>query len=207
MSELSIRRTLRRIPLLRKAALLSAREARAKRRQANWEYAQTVLSLVGLMTIQWAGVERLLDELIAFYQHHGTDLSREHPRSLSSKLEYLKLMQRDERLPDKTREFLRSTRITAKRLGNSRHDIIHGLLHRVQGKSSIKWRTQRIIYEGPLARATQRNYHNNELADIAAEISDFQTDLAHKVWVMTQTDHTKFPASDIEKALRELGLA
>src|SRR3546814_8551064 len=94
----------------------------------------------------WAGIERLLDELIAAYQHSHTDLSREHPRSLSNKLDYLKMMQHDERLPEKTREFLRCTRITAKRLGNNRHDIIHGLLHRVPGPHSITWRTQRIIY-------------------------------------------------------------
>lgn len=159
-----------------------------------------------MMTIHWAGIERLLDELIASYQHSHTDLSREHPRSLSSKLDYLKMMQRDERLHEKTREFLRQTRTTAKRLGNNRHDIIHGLLHRVPGAHSITWRTQRIIYEGPTARAVEREYHNRALADIGAEIADFSHWLSPKVWVMTQTDHSKFPASKIEESLRELGM-
>src|SRR3546814_8128052 len=141
-------RLLRRIPILRKAALTHAQELRRKRKEDDWAYVQSVLGTVGMMTIHWAGIERLLDELIAAYQHSHTDLSREHPRSLSNKLDYLKMMQHDERLPEKTREFLRCTRITAKRLGNNRHDIIHGLLHRVPGPHSITWRTQRIIYEG-----------------------------------------------------------
>src|SRR3546814_1360901 len=92
----------------------------------------------------------------------------------------------------KTREFLRCTRITAKRLGNNRHDIIHGLLHRVPGPHSITWRTQRIIYEGPIARAVQREYHNKALADIAAEIADF----SH--WLSRSEEHT----SELQSLMR-----
>ncbi len=184
-----------------------ALDVRKKKRDKDWTYVQSVLSLVGMMTIQWAGVERLLDELIAHYQHHYTDLSQEHPRSLSNKLKYLRAMQRNEKLPEKMREFLRETRITAKRLGDDRHDIIHGLLHRMPGASSIKWRTQRILYRGPLAQPTQREYHSNELTDLAAEIARFSHELARKVWVITRDDHSQFPPSDIQDALSQLGMA
>jgi len=199
-------RLVRRVPILRKFALERAIKAREQKRQKDWAYVQSVLATVGLITINWAGIERLLDELIASYQHSHTDLSCKHPRMLSSKLDYLKMMERDDRLHTKTREFLRDTRITAKRLGDNRHDIIHGLLHRVPGQHSITWRTQRIIYEGPTARAVEREYHNKTLADIGAEIADFSNWISPKVWVMTRTDYSVFPASEIEKALDELGM-
>src|SRR3546814_18446180 len=93
-------RLLRRIPILRKAALTHAQELRRKRKEDDWAYVQSVLGTVGMMTIHWAGIERLLDELIAAYQHSHTDFSREHPRSLSNKLDYLKMLQQDERFPE-----------------------------------------------------------------------------------------------------------
>src|SRR3546814_15728377 len=116
------------------------------------------------------------------------------------------MMQHDERLPEKTREFLRCTRITAKRLGNNRHDIIHCLLHRVPGPHSITWRTQRIIYEGPIARAVQREYHNKALADIAAVIADLQHSMSPKRWVINQTDQYNISANTIYTELTHHGL-
>ena len=155
------------------------------------------------MTIMWAGIERLLDELIGYYQQNFTDLSIHHPISLSNKLEYLKRLQRDERFPVGVQEFCRETRITAKRLGKKRHDIIHGLLHR-SGK--LTWRTQRVAYDGPLARIEQSHYKNDDLADISKEIFAFSHDLSRKVWVLTRGDYSAYSTEDVEKALRELGM-
>src|SRR3546814_16853810 len=101
------------------------------------------------------------------------------------------MMQHDERLPEKTRAFLRCTRITAKRLGNNRHDIIHGLLHRVPGPHSLTWRTQRIIYEGPIASDLHRKAHNKASADIAAASEDLTPWLSPPAWVKHQTEHNK----------------
>jgi hypothetical protein len=179
---------------------------RAKLRDIQWRYVQSVLVTVGNMTINWAGVERLLDELIAFYQHQATDLSREHPRSLSTKLDYLKLMQKDERGPEPLREFLRVTRIEAKRLGNERHEIIHGLLHRFGGRHSLHWRTQRVIYQGPYARVHHRVYHNDDLQRLSAEISNFSRSLSLNVWAITRGDNGVGPPGDIQNARRNLGL-
>lgn len=155
------------------------------------------------MTITWAGVERLLDELIGYYQQNFTDLSTDHPISLSNKLDYLKRLQRDERFPPGVQEFCRETRITAKRLGKKRHDIIHGLLHR-SGK--LTWRTQRVVYNGPHARIEQTHYENSDLADISKEIFDFSHDLSRKVWVLTRNDYSAYSAEDVEKALGDLGM-
>lgn len=142
----------------------------------------------------WAGVERMLDELIAHWQHLATDLSKDHPWSLSNKLSYLKHMQKDQRLNEAIRKFLRDTRIEAKRLGNERHEIIHGLLHNIG--STLVWRTQRVIYQGPLARLQHRQYSNDDLQQLSSQIAKFSNFLSPRVWVLIGGDPTKFPHSD-----------
>lgn len=201
-----MQRFFRRFPPIRYAAYRYALQLRQQQRDSQWRYAQTVLMGVGNMTITWAGVERMLDELIAWHQHGFTDLSREHPRSLSSKLDYLRLMQREERFSPQFREFLRTTRIETKKLGNERHEIIHGLLHHQGGPGSLKWRTQRVIYEGPNARIRQREFHNDELLKIGEAISEFSHTLSRRVWVITQFNNSYPFTGDVEQTLRELGL-
>lgn len=179
---------------------------RTKRKDAKWQYVQSVLVTVGNMTITWSGIERVLDELIAWYQQNCTDLSKPHPLSLSNKLKYLRLMQCDERLTDETRAFLRNVRIEAKRLGNERHEIIHGMLWH-KGGFSLEWTTQRVIYEGPNARLAHRTFHNDSLQRLSAEISSFSHYLSPKVWILTGNDPGKFPVREIEKALSEFGFS
>ena len=206
MSLSPIQRLLRRAPALRWGALQYALKQRAKRAEGRWEYRQSVLVTVGNVTIMWAGIERMLDELIAYWQHLATDLSKEHPRALSKKLCYLKDMQRDERLNAAIREFLRTARIEAKRLGAERHDIIHGLLHNIG--STMNWRTQRVIYDGPLARIQQRNYTNDDLQRISREIAEFSAVLSPRIWVLIGGDPSLYPnADEIEQARREFGYA
>lgn len=196
----------RRVPFLRYCILQHRIKERQKHQEAQWEYYRSTMVMVGQITVHWAGVERLLDELIAWYQQNLTDLQREHPRSLSNKLKYLRLMQCDERLTHETRDWLRQTRIEVKRLGNERHEIIHGMLWH-KGRFSLEWSTQRIIYDGPNARLAHRTYHNNDLLSLSGEISTLTGDMAPKVWVITRNDRSKFPVSQIEQALSELGLA
>lgn len=198
------KRLLRRIPFVRWCAYRYAQQIRVKQNDAKWSYVQSVLVTVGNMTITWAGIERLLDELIAWYQHNCTDLSKPHPLSLQNKLKYLRVMQCDERFTDETREFLRKVRIEAKRLGNERHEIIHGMLwHR--GGFSLEWKTQRVVYDGPNAGLTHRTFHNDDLRRLSREISNFSHYLAPKVWVLTGHYPGKFPVSEVEKALSEFG--
>jgi len=182
------------------------RKQRAEIASVRWEYRQTILITVGNLTIMWAGVERMLDELIAHWQHLATDLSQDHPMALARKLSYLKEMQRDERLSAAIRDFLRYTRIEAKRLGGERHDIIHGILHNIG--STLNWRTQRVIYEGPLARVHQRLYTNDDLQQISLEVAQFSTFLSARVWVLIGGDPKFFPKPDeLHQALREFGHA
>lgn len=198
------KRLLRRIPYVRWCAYRYAQQVRAKRRDGKWAYVQTVLITVGNVTITWAGVERILDELIGWYQQNCTDLSREHPRSLKEKLKYLRLMQLDDRLTEETQKFLRQVRIEAKRLGNERHEIIHGMLMH-KGGFSLEWQTQRVIYDGPNARLTSRSFHNNDLQKLSTDMAAFLHYLAPKVWILIGNDPSKYPPVEIEKALGAFG--
>jgi len=114
------------------------------------------------------------------------------------------MMQCDDRFNDETREFLRKTRIEAKRLGNARHELIHGMLwHR--GGYSLEWTTQRVLYEGPNARLKLQTFSDDDLRRMSSEIADFAHHIAPIVWVLTDRDASKYPATAIEKAYRELG--
>src|SRR4051794_28255650 len=106
-----MRKLLLRVPFLRFCALQHLKTIREKQAKARQLHIDSVILQVGETTMSWATVERMLDELIAFYQHSATDLSKEHPRSLSNKLKYLRLMQCDARFPDGVRAFLREARI------------------------------------------------------------------------------------------------
>lgn len=186
---------------LRFQELQRIREKQAVARQLHID---SVVGLVGTLTMSWAGVERILDELIAFYQHNATDLKAEHPRSLSSKLKYVRLMQCDNRLPDATRAFLRTARIEAKRLGDRRHELIHGMLWRRPIRSG-EWQVQRIVYDGPFARIRLSKMTDKDLRDLLIEIHNFASDLSPKVWVLTRGDSKHFSPGQLEEARRQLG--
>lgn len=145
----------------------------------------------------------MLDELIAFHQQQLTDLSKEHPRSLSMKLEYLKrTMQRDTRYLWGTRDFFRQVRIQGKRLGDERHEIIHGVLRR--NGTSLVWRSQRVIYEGSNARVHVRDFHNDDLVAIVKQIHEFSDFISPRIWFLIGNDHRNAPGGEIEDVLREL---
>ena len=177
---------------------------RRKQEEVREKQIELLMVLVGNMTMSWAIVERILDELIANYQHVGTDLQREHPRSLSSKLKYLRLMQCDKRLTGPVREWLRTTRLEARRLGNKRHESVHGLLWRQPVGGGV-WQSQRVIYEGATARLHITKVSIAELKQTISEITALLADIAPKVWVITRGDVPAYTPEDIAKAKRELG--
>lgn len=199
------KRAVRRVPFMRYCAMQYALRLKQKQREERWAYVQSVLTTVGNMTIAWAGIERMLDELIAWYQHARTNLEAEHPRSLSNKLSYLRLMQKDTSFTDEIREFLRYTRIETKRLGMERHNIIHGLLH-LKSARELVWRTQRVIYDGPFARLEHRLYPNDEIQKISREISDLGGYLSPKVWAIVGGYERYVATSNLQQARRELGM-
>jgi len=194
------------VPILRRAVYQHTKAERKKEMDARFEVVRSILAIVGDTTVNWAAVERMLDELIAHYQHHYTDLSLEHPISLSKKLEYLKShMQPDLRLTSQTREFLRHSRIEVARLGKERHDIIHGMIQRTQ--RPFVWRTQRVAYRKALTHIVHREYDTDEILKIYGEISDLVQFLSPRIWLLTGGERSAFPSNKVEETLRELGIA
>lgn len=181
------------------------RRIRERQRAIRWEYVQSILVTVGNMTIAWAGIERMLDELIAWYQQARTSLEREHPINLKNKLEYLRFMQRDPNFTPEIQDFLRTARIEAKRLSGERHNIIHGLLH-FESIYTLRWHTQRVVYDGPNAKIEHRTYSKDELKLIAHEISEFCRYLSPRIWLIIDGDTRLMRAHDIKKVKLELGM-
>lgn len=179
---------------------------RQKQREARWAYIQSVLTTIGNMTIAWAGIERMLDELIAWYQHARTRLETQHPVSLKNKLAYLRVMQRDAGFTPEIQEFLRHIRIETKRLGVERHNIIHGLLH-LKSARDLMWRTQRVLYDGPFARLEHRLYSNDQIQTIGREISDLGGYLSPKVWAVIGGDPRLIATDKLKNAKRELDMS
>lgn len=165
-----------------------------------------VLLTVGNITIMWAGVERLLDELIAWYQHNCTDLSRKHPKPFSEKIKYLNRMIDDDRLTHETRNFFHFLASEAESLSDDRNDIIHGMLWH-EGGLSLNWQTQRVMYDGPNASLSHRLYHNDDLQQLSKRISKFSSHIAPKIWVILGGNPEKYSHDQIRLALMELGFS
>lgn len=200
-----MRKLLLRIPALRWCALQYLKSVREKQARARQLQIDATLMTIGNIVIAWAALERFLDEIIASYQIHATSLTHEHPKMLYRKLQYLRLMQCDKRFNDKTREWLRKTRLEINRLRDKRHDAIHGVLWRRSVKGN-QWQSQRIVYDGPYARLQTTNVTQRDLHAVLSEITAFNHDLAPKVWVLTRGDLPAYTSGDIEKAKRQLGM-
>ena len=178
---------------------------RSREADARWDEIQSVMALIGHITVTWAGVELMLDELIGWYQHRATALDKRHPRNLTDKLDYLRLMQRDERLPEGVRHFLQRTRDEGKRLGDRRHELIHGLTYRRSVSGGV-WQSHRVIYEKALARRTVRDFSNEHFRDLLRDVSAFAHYLSPRVWAIALIQSDIAPPPGIDEALRDLEL-
>ncbi|MFY7837524.1 MAG: hypothetical protein ACOVQ0_14720 [Novosphingobium sp.] len=153
----------------------------------------------------WAGIERVLDQLIAWYQQNCTDLSKKHPRQFSEKLKYLRRFEDDDRLTDETIRFIRYVREEGARLSDVRNDIIHGLLWH-QGGHSLSWQTQRVVYDGPNAYISRSKYHNDDLQNLSKEICNFLNHIAPTIWILCGGNSDEYSRDQIRSAFTELGL-
>lgn len=150
---------------VRRYRAFDLRRARNRYREARWAETQSVLALVGTMTITWAGIESILDEVIAWYHRTGGKAVRwDHPRSLSAKVEYMKKMEPDVRFSHQDRATLRRIRLETNRVGTERHKLVHGFLH--LGPFRKNWSLHRTIYDG---------------SDVSIEVSDFTSEHIRKV--------------------------
>ncbi len=184
-------------------ALLKHR--RSKRSDSNWNYVQSVMALIGHVTVTWAGIERMLDELIAWYQHRATRLDRAHPSNLKDKIKYLRRMAGDERLPTGTRNFLRRAADDVKKLGDRRHELIHGLTYRRPVPGGV-WQSQRVRYVKAVARVTIRDFSNQDFQDLLKEVGALAHYLSPRVWAIACIQSDITPPPGIDEALHDLDL-
>lgn len=159
---------------IRRYRALDLRKARAKSREAHWRETQSVLALIRSMTIIWAGIERMLDDMIAWYHRTGGGAIRwDHPRALSLKLDYIKEMEPDVRFSPTDRATLRAVRLETNRLATERHKLIHGFLHR--GPRSRNWTVQRVKYEGAAVSLDVYEYTNSQIQDVLRDMAALAT--------------------------------
>lgn len=199
----TIQRYARRVGFLRYCIVQHLRKVRQERAESYRRYEGSVMTLIGTMTVAWAGIERMLDEVIATHQQQYTGLSERHPRELSRKLAYLKTMQNDVwNYKWGTREFFRVVRIEAKRLGSERHDIIHGIMRRSSGK--LTWQCHRVVYDGPNASAVSRDFSNDELVQVLKDMRALTNLMTPRIYLLTAMDKVSTPYGEIEQIRSEL---
>ena len=189
---------------MRWCALLHARKLRRERDGIRWEYEKSVLITIGNITKSWAGVERIFDEFIAWYQHHCINFPSKHPRDFKGKLAYIERVERDERLTEQARNFFRDVRESAQRLAHDRNTIIHGLLTH-KGGFSLEWSSQKVLYNGQNAILEHRTFHYDDLQNLSLEISTLLAKLAPAIWILIGNNPDKYSAQDVERALSNLG--
>lgn len=196
---------LKKINPIRRVRATLFRQQRSKQAQAAARQTEIVLMAVGNITISWAGVERILDELIAWYQHHRAGLSLDHPREFGSKVKYLDRMLGDPGFGRPAKAFLIRVRGDADDLAKERNRLIHGLLHPI-APSRDRWQTQRVLYEGPVARLELIEHTVDDLQHLVAEIGALAAFLAPRVWVMTGSDPRRYPLEVVAAIRAELGM-
>lgn len=169
---------MRRVPALRWCALQYARRVREKQREASWAYVQSVLTTVGNMTITWAGIELMLNTLIEWYQGRvGQVIRPELPRNFADKLEYLRKMEPDVRWAADDRAKLRAIRIELKRLNEFRKEIIHGLLHQKNSRST-EWHVYSVREKGSKLVRSSKRYSNDDIQDFSRAMSSAANEIS-----------------------------
>lgn len=163
---------LKRCGLLRWLKLYDLKRARQRERDATRDYELSIATLLGLLTLNFAAAERGIDEIIAWYQARvGTVIRKDHPRSLSRKLDYLKRMEPDVRFYGADSATIRKIRIEAKRLSEIRHDVAHGIANRKHSRVFV-WTIERVIYPNDIPTIREKDYSNDDiklgLSDITA---------------------------------------
>ena len=153
-----------------------------------WEYRRVVLTNLGLITVVWAGIEMVIDHLIAWY-HPTVDqvtIQEEQPVNFMSKLAYINKMARDEKFDNEARTSLHALKREAKILNKARKLMIHGVASHPNGFSNV-WNFSIREFNGP--KSVQRNYpvKDTEIAEILHQMSEFSAAIAPWVWGLTHS--------------------
>lgn len=170
---------LRKIPLMRKLALVHAQLVRAKQREAQWQYTQSILTGIGNLIFSWSGIERMLNTLICAYHPFASDKTRRRklPDNLTDKIEYLVAMSQDMRLPADLRNSIKGWIPRLGRLRNHRHLIIHAMIFQ-RNKNSTDWFAHQLKMRDGNPEIEEIKLTNEDLAAKQSDISQLSHDMA-----------------------------
>lgn len=183
-----MRRLLLRIGFFRYCLLQNRLRERKKRSDVRWQYRQSVLSTLGLIAVTWAGIEMMIDHLIAWYhpsigQH---SIQKEQPVNFIRKMAYINKMKRDPRFNDEAVNALDYLMKEAKRLNKARKLIIHGVAFHRNGFSST-WHFSIREFDG--VDSVQKLYpvKDSDLLEILRQMSALSSSTASWVWKLTHS--------------------
>jgi len=129
------------------------------------------------MTIMWAGIELMMDNLIEWYQTRvGTVIRSDLPRMLTNKLDYIRKMEPDIRWTVEERETLHEIRLEIARLSEFRHNLIHGLLHQKNSRT-LDWHVHILKLNGNTVIRRNLTYSDAEIRKNVRAIFE----LSHKI--------------------------
>ena len=170
----SFKRLVRRVPFMRWCALQYALQERKKLADARWKFRHSAFATVGHIAHTWAGIEAILDALIEWYHPIAgqANIQNEVPVGLDGKVNYINKMIRDPGFPDSSKAALRSFKIEAKRLGKTRHLIVHGMMFR-DPKTATGWRLQAREFDKETSRIVSHYFENEALLEILRQMSAF----------------------------------
>lgn len=165
-----MQRLLRRIPILRKAALHHALDVRRKRQDAAWGETQSVLIALGNISIGWAGINLVLNYFLENYTLHDGPMAKDEiPRSFEGKLDYMKKIERDPRCGPLYLAESKAIRQQLARMNKRRVSLVHGLIGR-KGYGP-NWVVHIAKEDGKQLRRWKEHYTAQDVHDFAAEIS------------------------------------
>lgn len=138
------------------------------------------MSLIGTMTYQWAGIDLILNHVIAWHISQTNPGSNSLPRDITRKLRYLKEnIESDARIAADQRDRIRLFRIEITRLNKFRKSVVHGRLFQ-KNRLSVQWFVHSVHQNnGALKQATTPMTNDEILAgvrdigDVAHAMSPF----------------------------------
>jgi hypothetical protein len=176
----AVQRWLRKMPLLRKAALIFWQGERKSLSQTVRDNELSFLSLIGQYVKTWAGVERYINEFIIVYHPDAPKKmkSRGLPSTLNEKIQYLSSVASDDRLAPFLKEHLLEWVARIGKQRDFRHLMIHGIGFRRRSYFEHEWNFQKLTIKGDREELERKTVTITEFHSRLKEIQDIQTSLA-----------------------------
>ena len=169
-----MRKFLRRFGWVRYCILQHITKVRKEAAMTRWEYRRSMLSLIGQVTITWAGIESMIDALVIWYHpiKGQSEISAQLPVNFGNKMDYVNKMSRDPGFGADGQRDLLALRAEAKRLNIWRKTLLHGVVfHR--HFMGTEWEVQIRRFSGATSTTDSYIFDDAAMRDILTKMSDF----------------------------------